>query len=136
MTVPFRRVAPFFLLALAAGALSFAGCRSCSQSPAEPGPSARVPASTASSSPLSREELRDVTTRLEPGLCELAAKKANQVYGRPETDKKGIDVLTRCLRLGNVAWYRCVVEAKAPDELKRCHSRYLLPADEIPKASP
>ena len=67
---------------------------------------------------------------------ELAAKKANQVYGRPETDKKGIDVLTRCLRLGNVAWYRCVVEAKAPDELKRCHSRYLLPADEIPKASP
>ena len=95
-----------------------------------PAPSA-PPASAVGLTP---DERRDLGVRLQPDLCQEAAKKVNLVSGRPETDKKGVEVLTRCLRLGNVAWYRCLVSADTPANVQLCHTRLLLPLDEVPGA--
>ena len=82
---------------------------------------------------LTPKERRDVQTRIEHTQCEEAAKHANVVRGRPETDPKGIDLLSGCLKWGNVAWYVCAMAAKTPAALQTCSERLLLPADEIPK---
>lgn len=114
------------------------GCRGCDErAPEHVVAAAASPASASASAPaasaLTREEQRDLGARIPSELCEQAAKRVNVVAGRPETDKKGIEVLTRCLRLGNVAWYRCIVDASTPEDVRRCHSRFLTRAGDAPR---
>ena len=78
---------------------------------------------------LTPKERRDVVTRIDNTQCETAAKHANVVNGRGETDPQGIDLLSGCLKWGNVAWYVCMTAAKTPETLKRCNERLLLPQD-------
>jgi hypothetical protein len=90
-------------------------------------------AGSPASGALTPKERRDVQTRIEHTQCEEAAKHANLVRGRAETDPKGIDLLSGCLKWGNVAWYVCTMAAKTPPVLQSCGERLLLPPDEIPK---
>ena len=53
-----------------------------------------------------------------------------------EHDKKGSLVIWPCLRLGNVAWYRCVVGAETTDDFTWCSKRYLIPPDQVKAQQP
>ncbi|MBI5536231.1 MAG: hypothetical protein HY898_26145 [Deltaproteobacteria bacterium] len=74
--------------------------------------------------------LKQWNTKLPHESCEDAAKHANLVFGRGETDPKGTVLLSRCLQLGNLAWYSCVMEANAPAQISACSNRYLGPPPE------
>jgi hypothetical protein len=71
--------------------------------------------------------LRQWRTKLPHESCEAASKHANLVFGRAETDPKGTVMLSRCLQLGNLAWYSCVMEADAPAKISACSNRYFGP---------
>jgi hypothetical protein len=121
-------------------ACAAAGCDGCNERAPEHVVAAPASASAAASSPasapLTAEERRDVFTRLQPELCEEAARKVNTLNGRAPEDKKGVDLLTRCLRIGNVAWYRCLLNATSVADVRVCHTRLLLPLDELPRGAP
>ena len=68
--------------------------------------------------------LRRWRTHINNEACETAAKHANLVYGRGETDPKGAILLSRCLQLGNLAWYDCVMQATAPAQVSACSKKY------------
>jgi hypothetical protein len=86
-----------------------------------PSPAAR-PAST-----LTPQERRDLKIRVGNEDCERAAKRINTLHNRSETDLKGIEILSSCLKLGNMAFYRCVLDARAADEADACMKRFLQP---------
>jgi hypothetical protein len=131
---------------LAVGLAVFvSGCNSCGRNAAELAPDSgfhptgdagagageSAPASV-SARPAARftpEERRDLRIRIAHEDCERAAKRINVLHNRPETDIKGIDIISICLKNGNMAWYRCVVDAPAADEADRCGQRYLHTAD-------
>jgi hypothetical protein len=45
--------------------------------------------------------------------------------GKTETDSLGLDLLSRCLAWGSLAWYRCEMAAKTAIETKDCTTRLL-----------
>ena len=119
------------------GALLFcvvlAGCSSCGKKTEEPAhDSGFDPSSDASSAPAARpastltaQERRDLKIRIGNEDCEKGAKRINQLHNRPETDIKGIEILSLCLKVGNMAWYRCVLDAPGPDDADACAKRFL-----------
>jgi hypothetical protein len=68
--------------------------------------------------------LRQWKTKLTQESCDAAAKHANLIFGRAETDPKGAILLSRCLSAGNLAWYDCVMAAKEPKEISACSRKY------------
>jgi hypothetical protein len=74
---------------------------------------------------LTPAEQRDRKVRLHNELCEEAAKHANRLNNRSETDPKGIQLLATCLRYGTVAWYRCTLNASSPNDVELCSRRLL-----------
>jgi hypothetical protein len=70
-------------------------------------------------------EYRDFQTRIGNELCEQGAKRINVLEGLKETDPKGTFILTLCLRYGNTAWYRCILNAKTREEAGVCNKRFL-----------
>ena len=72
-------------------------------------------------------------TRLDHELCETAAKRVNKLNGRPETDPAAINLLSTCLKYGNNAWYKCVLEAPNPAAIDACSKRWLVPAEDLPR---
>ena len=73
-------------------------------------------------------ERRDVGTPIDHTRCEEIAKHGNELFGRPETDPKGVQLLMSCLRGGNLAFYSCAMGAKTKEELSACSQRLLGPA--------
>jgi len=105
----------------------------CSRKVEEPAPGPRpsaTPAASAAASakaPLTAEEKREKGVKLHNDLCNAAIKHANVVYGRPEMDPKGLDLLSLCVAHGNIAWHKCVLKATTPAAVKTCEERLLLP---------
>lgn len=122
-------LARFVLSAIAmCGAAAALG--SCSKKHEEPvsRPEAYVPSPPpADASVDDAAVLRQWRKPLNSEGCETASKHANLVFGRGETDPKGAILLSRCLQLGNLAWYDCVMAAKAPAEISACSRKYFEP---------
>ena len=74
-------------------------------------------------------EQRDWGIRINHELCEAASKRLNTLAGKPETDpnSKALYQLSLCLQVGNVAWYKCVLDAPSTDALEVCSKRFLFP---------
>ena len=110
-----------------------AGCGSCGKKADEfAHDSGFNPTADASSAPqvrptstLTPMERRDVKIRIGSDDCERAAKRINALHNRPETDVKGIEILSLCLKAGNMAWYRCVLDAPGADDADACAKRLL-----------
>ncbi len=95
----------------------------------QPPPSASTPGGDP---PVEGLELRETHMHLAHELCEAAAEKVNQIHGREPTDPKGQRVISVCLFHGNVAWYKCILQASSPDDVARCDRRLLI-GDNVPK---
>jgi hypothetical protein len=111
-----------------------AGCSSCKKndelahdSGFNPTSDASSPAFDAAPPPplFTPRERRDLKIRIGNEDCEKAAKRINTLHNRPETDIKGIEILSLCLKAGNMAWYRCVLDASGPDDADTCAKRFL-----------
>ncbi len=83
--------------------------------------------------PYTPSEEKLLHSRLGNEQCEMTAKHANQVNGRPDFDKKGSLVITGCLFQGNMAWYRCMMDTKTQKEIEWCGLKYMVPPDELNK---
>lgn len=131
------------LQSLAVALLVLAACR---RKIDEPDPSKGAPSSHASGSsfapapsasgpdeyaPFGPKEFKEFETKIGHEECEEAAKKKNQLEGLADYDKKGTLLLSACLMLGNLAWYRCVLTADTADHFGWCSRRYLIPPNEV-----
>jgi hypothetical protein len=132
-----------FAAVVAPLALALGGCSSCKKTdepardtkfnPTSDASSKASPSATPSVSAGAKYtpfEQREMRVRIDNELCENAAKRWNTLNNRPPTDPAGIDVLSTCLKHGNNAWYRCILEAPAPEAYHQCSVRLLLPPDE------
>jgi hypothetical protein len=88
--------------------------------------------SVASSEPAASEfpppvgrELKDFHTPLDHTQCEDGMKHVNALRGLPATDQAGLRQLSVCLRIGNLAWYKCVLAADGEPAVKVCNRRFL-----------
>jgi hypothetical protein len=98
---------------------------------------ARAAASAATSAAASAAiERRDLGIPIDHTRCEEVAKHGNELFGRPETDAKGVQLLMSCLRGGNLAFYRCAMGARSTDELTNCSVRLLGATPNNPPPSP
>ena len=132
---------------LAGCAVALAGCSGCGKGKepekADSGfdpstPDARAPRYTPAAPPAdaapsrySLREKKELALKIDPEHCSIAAKHANKVAGLPETDPKGIGLISQCMKLGNVAWYGCVMTAQATAEISKCNDLYLITPDEL-----
>lgn len=90
--------------------------------------SAPSPASSGSSSalpPMSLQEQRDFLIHIPHEQCEDGVKRINTLEGRPPTDPSALTFLSVCLRIGNLAWYKCVAGAQTRPEAAMCNRRFL-----------
>ena len=114
---------------------ALAGCGSCGKKADElahdsgfspgAGAMASAPPAAPPAPTLTPRERRDLKIRIGNEDCEKAAKRVNSLHNRPETDLKGIEIVSMCLRAGNMAWYRCVLDAPGADEADACAKRFL-----------
>jgi hypothetical protein len=123
-------------------ALAASGCSSCGKKNDEPSRDPKFnPASDAAPRPdaaasarasaLTPTEQRDLRTRLDPDLCTEAVKRVNTLHNRTPTDPVAIDIVSSCLKYGNNAWYRCVLDATTADVVDACGRKFLQPPDEM-----
>jgi len=133
----------FVVVAAGAGIAYFA---TRDRAPAPPPASSFNPVTTSSSAPsastprdsklvasavdagVTPQELRNWKTRIDTELCSKAGERLNTLDGRAPTDPKAINTVSLCLQYGNVAWYKCLLEAKDVTEAKSCNVRFLGPA--------
>ncbi len=131
------RWAPWFALGAAAVAtVAFAGRGSRApgelenppESVAAPAASAPAPRPSGEASPLmTRAEARDFRVHIGHEECEQGAARVNELEGRDKfaPDPKTLTELSVCLRIGNVAWLKCILGARARDEASVCTRRFL-----------
>jgi hypothetical protein len=74
------------------------------------------------------QELRNWKTRIDTELCSKAGERLNTLDGRAPTDPKAINTVSLCLQYGNVAWYKCLLDAQDIATAKSCNVRFLGPA--------
>jgi hypothetical protein len=83
------------------------------------------PASTYNDPPMSDPEKRDFHLRVGHEACEEGAKRINELEGNAPADPKGMRFVSACLRRGNIAWYKCILETKTRLEAGTCNRRFL-----------
>jgi hypothetical protein len=69
--------------------------------------------------------LRDFHIHLAHEQCEEGARILNRLEGRDENDPQVLTRLSVCLRIGNVAWYKCMLRATNADDARVCGHRFL-----------
>lgn len=96
---------------------------------AAPRPSASVSplAAAAIDAGVTPTDLRNWRTRIDTELCSKAGEQINKLDGRAPTDPKAINSVSLCLQYGNVAWYKCLLDAKDVEGGKACNARFLQP---------
>jgi hypothetical protein len=75
--------------------------------------------------PMTPAEVRDFHVHLAHEQCEDGARRLNSLEGRAETDPQVLTRLSVCLRIGNVAWYKCMLRATTATEAHVCGQRFL-----------
>jgi hypothetical protein len=131
-----RSAVPWALLGAAVVA-AFTVVRSTPPAPPEPsaqppdGP-ARPPvraepdaARDADAGAMTGAEWRDFHIHLAHEQCEEGARTLNRLEGRAETDPQVLTRLSVCLRIGNVAWYKCMLSATTAGDAHVCNKRFL-----------
>jgi hypothetical protein len=117
-------------------AAAASGCSSCKKNEEPkrdptfaptPDASTTLPAPSATAPKYTPLEQREMRVRINNELCENAAKRWNTLNNRGPTDRAGIDVLSTCLKHGNNAWYRCILEAPTPEAYSACSVKFLVP---------
>jgi len=99
-----------------------------SDAAAAPPPSAVDPAlMTALEAGVDLKELHDWRIRIAADLCPKAGEQVNKLEGRNPTDPKAVNQVSLCLQYGNVAWYKCLLNAKTAEEGRACTRRFLAP---------
>jgi hypothetical protein len=87
------------------------------------------PASTAASTApaMTPVEMRDFRTRIGHEECELGVSHINELEGRDPhaTNPKILTELSICLRIGNLAWSKCIANATSREEAHACNVRFL-----------
>ena len=83
------------------------------------------PAPTYNDPPMDDAQRRDLHIRVGHEACEEGAKRINELEGLSPTDPKGMRFVSACLRHGNVAWYKCMLETKTRPEAGTCNRRFL-----------
>jgi hypothetical protein len=127
MNVPWRRLLPWALLAGAVVA-AFTVLRRTPASPAEPvGSRPDTPGQTPppDAGPMTAAEWRDFHVHLAHEQCEEGARRLNRLEGRAETDPQVLTRLSVCLRIGNQAWYKCMLRAVTASDAHACGQRFL-----------
>jgi hypothetical protein len=96
-----------------------------------PSPAAGSAPSSASSGsasalpPMSLQEQRDFRIHIPHEQCEDGVQRINVLEGKPPTDPSALTFLSVCLRIGNLAWYKCIVGAETRPEAAVCNRRFL-----------
>jgi hypothetical protein len=95
--------------------------------PSEPQPAgtAGAPLPLEAGPPMTSAELRDFHVRLAHEQCEDGARRLNHLEGRADSDPQVLTRLSVCLRIGNVAWYKCMLRATTASEAHVCGQRFL-----------
>jgi hypothetical protein len=88
-------------------------------------PSSSSPGPKYNDPPMSDLEARDSHLHIAHEMCEEGAKRINELEGLAPTDPKGIRIIGACLRHGNVAWYKCIVNAATRLDAGTCNRRFL-----------
>ena len=83
------------------------------------------PASTYNDPAMDDAQRRDFHLRVGHEACEEGAKRINELEGISPTDPKGMRFVSACLRHGNIAWYKCILEAKTRPDAGTCNRRFL-----------
>lgn len=90
--------------------------------------SSTSPAASASSGalpPMSAQEETDFLIHIPHDQCEDGVKRINILEGKPATDPGALTFLSVCLRIGNLAWYKCIVGAQTRPQAAVCNRRFL-----------
>jgi hypothetical protein len=74
---------------------------------------------------MTRAEWRDFHVRLAHEQCEDGARRLNRLEGRADSDPQVLTRLSVCLRIGNVAWYKCMLRAATASDGHACSQRFL-----------
>jgi hypothetical protein len=90
-------------------------------------PTTRGTASAAEGGPgdMTPAERRDFHVMLGHEQCEEGMRKFNALEGREPTDPAVITRLSVCLRIGNLAWYKCMLRAAGSEDAHVCNRRFL-----------
>lgn len=88
------------------------------------------PSGSSSSAPglhamMTPQEEREFKIKIPPEMCTKEGEKINTLAGRAPTDPIVINVVSYCFRVGNVAWARCIDNAKDNDGVKFCNTRFM-----------
>jgi len=75
--------------------------------------------------PMSPQEETDFAIHIPHEQCEDGVKRINTLEGKPPTDPSALTFLSVCLRIGNLAWYKCIVGAQTRPEAAICNRRFL-----------
>jgi hypothetical protein len=95
-----------------------------SSRPSEP-QSVAPSAAAEAAPPMTAAEVRDFHVHLAHEQCEDGARRLNRLEGRAESDPQVLTRLSVCLRIGNVAWYKCMLRATTAGEAHVCGQRFL-----------
>jgi hypothetical protein len=126
MNLPWRRLVPWALLGAAVVA-AFAVMRR-PNTPAEPvgrPPEGEARGPLPDAGPMTAAEWRDFHVHLAHEQCEEGARRLNRLEGRAETDPQVLTRLSVCLRIGNQAWYKCMLRAVTASDAHACGQRFL-----------
>jgi hypothetical protein len=126
------RLLPWVLLGVAAVAGSSGVLERGTQAPHEIGrvsvdaaPERQADARGSGAQPMTPPEQRDFHVQIAHEQCEEGMKRLNMLEGRPAADPQALTQLSVCLRIGNLAWYKCVLRADGVDEAHACNRRLL-----------
>jgi hypothetical protein len=127
MNVAWRRIVPWALLAGAVVA-AFTVLHGRSSAPAEPvsqGPATEPSQPPIDAGPMTAAEWHDFHVHLAHEQCEEGARRLNRLEGRAESDPQVLARLSVCLRIGNLAWYKCMLRAVTASDAHACSKRFL-----------
>jgi hypothetical protein len=74
---------------------------------------------------MNAQEQRDMKIKITPEMCTKEGEKINTIAGRAPTDPIVLNIVSYCFRVGNVAWARCIENAKDNDAVKVCSTRFM-----------
>ncbi len=86
---------------------------------------AQSPSSSNGLPPMSLQEARDFHMHIAHEQCEDGVKRINVLEGKQPTDPSNLQFLEVCLRIGNVAWYKCILGSDTRPQAAVCNRRFL-----------
>jgi|SRR5215472_2879550 len=114
---------------LSALVLALPGCsHACSPGNATDHSTAPVEAAVPiDDSPLTDAEAAEMRSTVPRERCEDIGRRYNVLSGRSESElhPQTVELVSACIRSGNLAWYKCTAMAKTVEEFDRCSARLL-----------